>query len=95
MLGLPQVSVEADLIDDLGLTSLDMLRLVTEANKKGCPINVSAVYTARNLRRLLLNNYYVGSLHVRISIQSFCYFSQFDAKATYFDLSIFSPDKPY
>ncbi len=54
MLGLPQVSVEADLIDDLGLTSLDMLRLVTEANKKGCPINVSAVYTARNLRRLLL-----------------------------------------
>lgn len=48
MLGLPQVSVEADLIDDLGLTSLDMLRLVTEANKKGCPINVSAVYTARN-----------------------------------------------
>ena len=54
MLGLPQVSVEADLIDDLGLTSLDMLRLVTEANKKGCPINVSAVYTARNLRRYLL-----------------------------------------
>lgn len=37
MLGLPQVSVEADLIDDLGLTSLDMLRLVTEANKKDVP----------------------------------------------------------
>ena len=54
MLNLPRVSVEAGLIDDLGMTSLDILRLVTEANKRGCPISVSAVYATDTLRRLLV-----------------------------------------
>lgn len=44
MLGLPQVSVEADLIDDLGLTSLDMLRLVTEANKRMSHQRICSLY---------------------------------------------------
>lgn len=36
------------------MTSLDILRLVTEANKRGCPISVSAVYATDTLRRLLV-----------------------------------------
>lgn len=53
MLGIPEISVEAHLINDLGLTSLDILKLVAEANEQGCPVSVPAVYTAGTIRGLL------------------------------------------
>ena len=53
MLGIPEISVEVNLINDLGLTSLDILKLVAEANEQGCPVTVPAVYTAGTVRGLL------------------------------------------
>ncbi len=53
ILEIPEISVEAHLINDLGLTSLDILKLVAEANEQGCPVIVPAVYTAGTIRGLL------------------------------------------
>lgn len=50
ILEIPEISVEAHLINDLGLTSLDILKLVAEANEQGCPVTVPAVYTAGTIR---------------------------------------------
>lgn len=54
LLNIPRVSVEARLIDDLGMTSLDILNFVSEANAKGCPVTVAGVYAAGTIRQLMV-----------------------------------------
>ena len=53
MLGLPSVNVEADLFNDLGITSLHVMQLTVQMGMSGFHLTANDFYTLRTIRKVM------------------------------------------
>lgn len=53
MLGLPSVNVEADLFNDLGITSLHVMQLTVQMGMSGIHLTANDFYTLRTIRKVM------------------------------------------
>lgn len=53
MLGLPSVNVDADLINDLGITSLHVMQLTVQMGMSGFHLTANDFYTLRTIRKVM------------------------------------------
>ncbi len=53
LIGLPGVNVEADLVNDVGITSLHIIQLIVQMGMSGVHLNVNDFYSLRSIRRIM------------------------------------------
>lgn len=53
LLGLPSVNVNADLFNDVGITSLHILQLIVQMGMSGIHLNVNDFYSLRTIRKIM------------------------------------------